>query len=379
MRLQLHNAIGVALLFLLFQFPSRTVAEPQDYKLGAIGSLSGPAAPFSRGVYDGFAAYVKTWNSQGGYRGRPIAIDVQDDETNGINAIGLLKRLAGDPSINAIAFFGGSQTALAIKTMADEFRVPILGTGTVDALAKPPASYFFRALAGTSDRMQNMFEWLKQHGFSTLAILTSGDAVGQSEASLIRRLAPEYGLKIVADETFATTDTNFNAQLIRIRASNPSFFYAAALGAPAPLAFKQIKQLGLKMPLMMHEAAFSPAFFNAVGGREAAEGAYSLVDLGTLANEATGKSGEQYNNAQKALGRDPTQFEAVGWDMGHVLANAIVSSDGTREGIRQSLEDTRDLAVIGGFFSFSAEEHGGKDKRGVAMAQLVGGKFVRAK
>ena len=47
MRLQLHNAIGVALLFLLFQFPSRTVAEPQDYKLGAIGSLSGPAAPLA--------------------------------------------------------------------------------------------------------------------------------------------------------------------------------------------------------------------------------------------------------------------------------------------------------------------------------------------
>ena len=262
---------------------------------------------------------MKTWNSQGGYRGRPIAIDVQDDETNGINAIGLLKRLAGDPSINAIAFFGGSQTALAIKTIADEFRVPILGTGTVDALAKPPASYFFRALAGTSDRMQNMFEWLKQHGFSTLAILTSGDAVGQSEASLIRRLAPEYGLKIVPMKRSPPLTRILMLNLLRFVRRTPHSS-TPPHSATAPLAFKQIKQLGLKMPLMMHEAAFSPAFFNAVGGREAAEGAYSLVDLGTLANEATGKSGEQYNNAQKALGRDPTQFEAVGWDMGHVLA-----------------------------------------------------------
>ena len=147
--------------------------------------------------------------------------------------------------------------------IADDFKVPVVGTGTVDQLAVPPAKYFFRTPPGASTFLGALMDWAKQQGYKTIAILNPTDAVGQDESGILHKLAPAAGFKIVAAERYNTSDTDFTAQLVNIRNAKPDFFYAGTIGAPAILVFKQIKQLQLKMPLAIHAAAFGRTFLPA--------------------------------------------------------------------------------------------------------------------
>jgi hypothetical protein len=76
-------AVGLALVLGL----GATAANAQQtYKIGAICSLTGPAAGFGKPYCDGFEAYVKAWNARGGAKGRKVELSILDDETNAVAA-----------------------------------------------------------------------------------------------------------------------------------------------------------------------------------------------------------------------------------------------------------------------------------------------------
>jgi len=57
----LSLGLGIALALAM-----ATAAPAQTIKIGAICSLTGPAAAFGKPYCDGFEAYLKYWNSRGG-------------------------------------------------------------------------------------------------------------------------------------------------------------------------------------------------------------------------------------------------------------------------------------------------------------------------
>src|SRR4051812_39418017 len=80
----------------------RIAVAADDYKIGAVASLTGPAAAFGKDWAEGFTAYVKAWNAAGGYKGRKIVIDILDDETNQVSAVNAFRKLAGTADVNII-------------------------------------------------------------------------------------------------------------------------------------------------------------------------------------------------------------------------------------------------------------------------------------
>jgi len=354
-------------------------ARADDLVIGAVGSMSGVAAAFDRAVVEGAQVYVKVWNSKGGFKGRHVTLELLDDESNSATAVTVYRKLVEDKRVNVIIAASPSQTLLAIKAITDDYGVPTIGSATVVQLAVPPAKYFFRSLPGTDAYMNTLVNWVKARGYKTLAILNPSDAAGQSEAALIREDAAKVGIKIVAAEKYNNTDTNFTAQLVNIRNAKPDFFYCGIIGGPSVTIFKQVKQLHLSMPIALHSSAFNPNFYKGIGGVQEAEGVYSPVERGGLAGGASGVSHDLFQEAGAALGHPATNLNTAGWDTAMVVAHAIETSDGKRNGIREALEKTRDLSVIGGFISYGPHDHRGKDERSVGIGRLTQGHFVEAK
>src|SRR5688572_14057254 len=73
-----------------------------EFRIGAIASLTGPASAFSKDWADGFQTYVRAWNARGGPRERRVVVDLLDDETNPVNAVNAFRRLVADNRINVI-------------------------------------------------------------------------------------------------------------------------------------------------------------------------------------------------------------------------------------------------------------------------------------
>jgi branched-chain amino acid transport system substrate-binding protein len=370
-------SLGLAsVLALAAEFSSSTpVLAQQDFKIGVVESLTGGFAGPARDTVDGLEAWMKVR----GLPGKKVVLTTLDDETNGVNAANAFRRLAGNSDIRLIYLFIPSSSAMAVKTLASEFKVPIISGGAADALGTPADPYLFKVAPATRDFMTRLAQHIKHKGYKRLAMLEPNDAFGQSEMANMKKFAPEYGFEIVAIETFGVEDTNFNAQLTRIRAANPDVLYDGAAGRAAILTFKQIKQLGLTMPLIMGQSVVAKPFFEGIGGAEVADGLLVPIQLGTFGTAAGGDTAKLYAELEKGLGRNAVYYNTFGFDVGLITEAGVNNSDGSRQGIRDALEKLKAMPAVNGPVTYTPEDHTGQNFESIGMGRLEKGVPVLAK
>ena len=353
-------------------------AAQESFKIGAICSLTGPAAGFGKPYCDGFDAYVKTWNARGGAKGRKVEMTTLDDETNAVTAVNAFRRLSGDAAIRLVWVGISSNSVMAIKAIASEIKIPIIASGAADEIGVPANPYLFKVATGTTDFAVVLLDWASRQGVKRIASLNANDAYGQSDARRLREIAPKYGVTVVAQETFSVTDTNFNTQWVRIRGAKPDFVYNGANARPAILSYQQYRQLQLPFPLAFSQGAFNRSFYDAVGGISALEGVLSATNQGSFGDVIGGEAGAEFKKLSAAIGRPAILFETFGWDHGILGDWAQNNSDGSREGIRAVLDRVKELPGINGPFNYTPSNHIGQDARGMRMTVIKGGKFVEA-
>ena len=364
-----HIPLCVACVLAVAAGPAAPARAEQDFKIGVVMSLTGGFAGPARDSMDGTEAWMKVR----GLPGRKLVLTKLDDETNGVSAANAFRRLAGDPDIRLIYLFVPSSSALAVKTLASEFKVPIISSGAADTLGLPPDPYLFKVAPAVRDFMIRLAQYAREKGYSRLAMVEANDAYGQSEIANMRKLAPEYGIELVAVETLGVEDTNFNAQLTRIRAANPDALYDGTTGRAAILSFKQIKQLGLTMPLIMGQPVVANPFFEGIGGAKVADGLIVPIQLGTFGSKVGGQSAALYVELEKGLGRNAVYFNTFGFDVGLITEAGVGKSDGSRQGIRDALEKLKGLPAVNGPVTYTIEDHTGQNFESIGMGRLEKG------
>ena len=78
----------------------------------------------------------------------------------------------------------------------------------------------------------------------------------------ILKLAPDYGMTLVADESYGNKDTDLTAQLTKIRASGAEAIINFGLGQAPAIVTKNIKQLGINLPLYQSHGVASKTFID---------------------------------------------------------------------------------------------------------------------
>jgi len=346
----------------------------QEFKIGVVASLSGGFAAAAKDTMDGY----KAWEKARGLPGRKIVLEVLDDETNPVSASNAFRRVASDPGVQLVYLFIPSNSVMAVKSLASEFKVPIVAGGAADAIGIPADPWLFKVAPAVRDFMTVLSQYSQKKGYKRIATINSTDAFGQAEITNLRALAPKHGLEIVAAETFGVEDTSFNAQLTRIRAAKPDIIYNGASGRAAILTFRAFKQMGFKEPIVVTQAAVSKAFYEAIGSVDAADGLMTPIQLGSLGPAAGGDMAKLYGELEKALGRPPVYFNTFGYDVGLITEAAVKGSNGTRQGIRDALEALRDLPGVNGPVTYSKEDHTGQNFRSIGMGKLQKGRHVPA-
>ena len=345
----------------------------QEFKIGVVASLSGGFAAAAKDTIDGWEA----WQKARGLPGRKIVVQTLDDETNPVSASNAFRRIAGDPSVQLVYLFIPSNSVMAVKSLASEFKVPIIAGGAADAIGIPADPWLFKVAPAVRDFMTVLSQYAQKKGYKRIASLNSADAFGQAEIVNLKELAPKHGLTIVAAETFNVEDTNFNAQLTRIRSAKPDLIYDGGSGRAAILTWRAIHQMGLKQPLVVTQAAISKAFFDAIGSPAAADGLMTPMQTGVFGG-AHAADAKLYAEMEKAIGRTPVYFNTFGFDVGLITEYAVKNSDGSRQGLRDALERIRDLPAVNGPVTYTKDDHTGQNYRSIIMGQLKNGKPVPA-
>jgi branched-chain amino acid transport system substrate-binding protein len=364
----------LARVLLSFLFVAGPAAAQSEFKIGVVASLSGAFASAATDENAGVQAWVKAR----GLPGHTIVFETLDDETNPVNAINAFRRVASDPTVTLIYALTNSNSAMAIKSIASEFKVPIVSSGAVEALGVPADPWLFKVAPGPRDMMVVLCEYARKKGYRRIASLHGKDTFGQAEEGYLRGLAPKYALELVTAEEFNPEDTNFTAQIVRLKAANPELIYNGATGRPGILTFKLMQQMQITTPVAVQQAAISKALFDAIGGPDAADGLLTPSQIGAFGTVIGGDTARLYTELQQALGRTPVYLNTFGYDVGLITEAAVKNSDGTRQGIRDAMERLKDLPGVNGPVSFTPQDHTGQDYRSLTMARLAKGVLTPA-
>jgi branched-chain amino acid transport system substrate-binding protein len=154
------------------------------------------------------------------------------------------------------------------------------------------------------------------------------------------------GGQIVANESYASTDTDFKAQLTSIKAQDPDGIYIPGYYNQVGTIGRQARELGIKVPLLGGDGWDSPSLFQAAGN--ALEGCYFSNHYSPEEKSPTVQTFIQKFKAKNS-GEVPDAMAALGYDAARILADAMKRAKSlSGADLRDAIAATKDFSGVTG-------------------------------
>ena len=358
-------------------------------KLGAFFDLSGRAAFIGTPTKLVAEMVVDKINSEGGINGKMLELEIADTEADPAKTASIAKKYIYKDKVVAIIGPTLTDTGMNVKKVVDKGQIPIFMTVGGDPVIMGgkfgPYKWVFKSPQRSSIAVERMFIYLKKKGLTKIALLTAADGFGKDGARWMDKLAPKYGIEIVARESFGTRDTDMTVQLTKVKSSHPQALVAWTIGPAGSIIAKNKAQLGIDLPLFQCHGLPDPKYIELAGA--ASEGdrmpATKLMVADELAdNDPQKPIIQEFIKLYKEKGYDK-QFpinthSGYAWDAIMIVANAIKKEGTEPEALRAAIEDTKNYVGISGTYNITKEDHNGLDVNSMVMVQVKNGKFVLA-
>lgn len=356
-----------------------------DINVGVVFSLTGPAASLGAETKKAIEFLPASLG------GEKINYIVLDDATDPTNAVKNARKLVGEDKVDAIIGPNLITNGMAMVDVANEAKVPMLSIAPIDPAADKRA-WAFRVEPTADIMVGRVVEDMKAKGVKTVGFIGFSDSWGELLLKALTQTTQAAGIKIVATERYARTDTSVTGQSLKVLSARPDAVFVGGSGTPAALPQTTLRERGYKSPIYQSHAVANKEFLR-LGGKNV-EGARLPVAPVLVAeqlpdshpNKAAGVAFLQ--QLEGKLGADSrSTFAGAAFDAGLLLENAMkeaikTAKPGTaefRDGIRKALESTKGLVGVNGTYTLSAEDHGGYDPKAVVLIEVANGKWSLVK
>lgn len=336
-------------------------------KIGVAFSLSGPASVYGTTQKNGAQLAEEEINKGGVLPDLKLQLIIEDDAGTPDQGINVFKKLINQDKVAAIIGPTLSNVAQSADPEAQRAKVPVMGVSNTAAKGITDiGEYVFRDSLTEGQVIPQTIKIAKEKlGLKKVAILYSdNDAFTKSGYEVFKAALETEGIQIATTQTFATKDTDFNAQLTAAKGAGPDALVVSALAAEAGPILTQARGLGMTMPVIGGNGFNSPAIIKNAG--PAAEG----LIVGAAWNQASSnpKSQAFLKNYKAKFNGNPDQFAAQAYAGVYIMAEAIKQAkSGEREDIRKALAGIKDLDTVLGKFSFTKD----RDADHPAVIQIV--------
>ena len=195
-----------------------------DVNIGVTISLTGPGSGLGIPANNQFKLWPQT------IAGEKVNLIILDDASDPGKGVGNARRFVTDDKVDMI--IGGSITVVsaAIAPVAADAKTVQLSVARVGV---PPAQepWIFRLPQGFSVMAHPVVEHMKKQGVKTLGFLGYTDAYGELWLKEITAQGEKAGIKVVAAERFARTDTSVTPQALKLVSANPDAMLVVASGS----------------------------------------------------------------------------------------------------------------------------------------------------
>jgi branched-chain amino acid transport system substrate-binding protein len=356
-----------------------TGAAQADITIGVSLPLTGPASGLGIPMKNQMALWPTS------IAGEKLKVIILDDATDPTNGVKNARRFVTDDKVDLIVGSAATPVGIAMADVALESQTPQL-LATPAGLPPGKDTWSFRLPQSNSVMSHAVVEHMKKQGVKTVGFLGYTDAYGEGWLKEFTPIAEKAGIKIIAAERFARTDTGVTAQALKVTAANPDAMLIVASGSGAAMPHKAVVERGFKGKIYQTHAAATRDLMR-VGGKDI-EGSY-VVSGPVIAPEQLPESHpskklaldfvQKYEKVYGAGSRN--QFAGHAYDAAIVMEKAIPlalkkAKPGTKEfraALRDAIETMGRTNFAHGIMNWTKEDHWGYTNETGVVVKVVNG------
>jgi branched-chain amino acid transport system substrate-binding protein len=351
------------------------------YVVGGIFSISGPASYLGEPERNSMEMVAEAVNAQGGINGHPLKLVIYDDEGDVTKARLHATKLAQDKDCLAVIGPSVTPASMTVLEITQKAKLPLISCAAGVGITAPAKDRVWVFKTAQTDQMaaDRIYQYLQKHNLKQVAILTVSNTFGVSGKDQLLALAPKYGIQVVAQEVFGEKDSDMTPQLTKLRGTPAQVVICWGIGPAPALVAKNMKQLGMSLPLIQSHGAASKKFIELAG--DAGDGI--IMPAGKLAvwqqlpdTDPQKAVCKEYAEKYQAKFKAPESgFGGYAYDAIRMLNQALAKAGTDREKIRAELEGLKNFVGISGIFNMTPEDHNGLSPAAFVMVQIQKGGF----
>lgn len=363
-------------------------AAAQDtIKIGSSLGLTGYGSLTDGHWRDGLTVAIEAINKQGGVLGKKFELVTEDNKSTPQQAVVVYRKMMSEDKV--AAFNSGCISAgnFAAASFVSKAKLPMF---LCSILPRQPdeIKWAFQFLPPPKYEVDARYQYLKEKTqVRKIGLLADPSPYVTLMKGIAEKTAAEFGLEVVASETYQQDDSDFSVQIGRINAAGAGAVIMLGQGNAVVTAANNIRSLGLKNMLMLgsiQELDIHLAAGKVLGDQYAAPAPMIQLasdDMNVLTDAKARAAAEPFVKAMKdKYGRTDNAQASRAWDSMMMMTMAMKAAGSTDgEKVRDAFEKLGPYTGAGASYNFTAENHIGITQNPYVLVSVKDDKLVLRK
>ena len=241
-------------------------AAQAQVKLGVAGPITGPNAAFGAQLKNGAEQAVEDINAAGGIMGQKITLVVGDDVSDPKQGVSVANKFVSDGVKMVVGHFNSGVSIPASDVYQESGIIEITPASTNPKFTERGMWNTFRTCGRDDQQGAVAGSYLAQHfKGKNVAVIHDKTPYGKGLADETQKEMEGKGVKAVLYEGVNTGEKDYSALVSKLKSANVDVVYFGGLHTEAGLIIRQMRDQGLKAPLMSGDGIVSAEFVQIAG------------------------------------------------------------------------------------------------------------------
>ncbi|MGA9201793.1 MAG: branched-chain amino acid ABC transporter substrate-binding protein [Pseudolabrys sp.] len=241
-------------------------AASAQVKFGVGGPITGPSAATGAQMKNGVDQAAPDINAAGGILGQKISVSYGDDVSDPKQGVSVANKFAADGVKFVIGHYNSGVTIPSSEVYQENGILQITPASTNPTVTERKMWNIFRVCGRDDQQGQVAGEYIVKHfKGKKIAIVHDKTTYGKGLADETKKTISKAGMKEVLYEGVNTGEKDYSALVSKIKQSGADLIYWGGLYTEGGLIVRQMRDQGVKAPLMGGDGITSDEFAS-IGG-----------------------------------------------------------------------------------------------------------------
>lgn len=351
--------------------------EPTDgpapimVKVGFAAPLTGDNAVYGEGMKRAVELAIEEANASAEAKEAAVSFEIkaEDDAGDPKQAVNVANALVADEGVVGIVGHFNSGCSIPAAPVYEKSSLAMVTVSSNPALTSTGLKNVARIVA--KDDAQGGFagDLAIKMGYKKIAIIDDATPYGQGLATEFKKAFTAAGGVVSSQERISPKDVDFSALVTKVKTQGVAAVYYAGAHTEGALLTKQMKEAGLKVPVMGGDMLYTPEYVK-IAGAANAEGDIATA-LG-LPLEQQPKGVEFAEKYQAKYGKAPEAYDSYAYDAAWAIINAVISAGPDRASVMDAVRAGSYDGVTG---NVAFDENGDNKQQVISAYKVTGGEW----